>query len=116
MSADQRQRRLEHWVHWTLLGGLMVSALLLVTGMLALVTGGKVSTPPPQSLGALLREGMQFHGPALTVLGLLVLMITPILRVIVLLIGWSLEREWRFTAVALAVLALLIASLVLGVG
>jgi uncharacterized membrane protein len=43
-------------------------------------------------------------------------MVTPILRVVVLLAGWAIDREWRFSAVALTVLALLIASLLLGVG
>lgn len=110
------QHRLEHWVHWTLLSGLFVSAVLLVAGMALMLFKGESSSPPHQSLGELLSESLRFRGPALTVLGLLVLMVTPILRVIVLSIGWALEHQWRFTAVALAVLALLIISLLLGVG
>lgn len=113
---QHQQRRLEHWVHWTLLGGLCLSAVLLVAGLLAMLAQGEVSAPPSQPLGTLVRDSLKLQGPALTALGLLVLMITPILRVIVLLCGWALEREWRFTAVAFAVLALLIASLLLGVG
>lgn len=113
---NQHKHHLEHWVHWTLLGGLLVSAVLLVTGMLAMLTKGEIPTAGHEPLAELLRESAQFHGPALTVLGLLVLMVTPILRVVVLLAGWAIDREWRFSAVALTVLALLIASLLLGVG
>lgn len=112
---EQHQHRLEHWVHWTLLGGLIVSAVLLVSGMLAMLFEGEISASPHEPLGTLLREAMHFRGPALTVLGLLVLMITPIVRVVVLLVGWALDRQWRFMLVALAVLALLIISLLLGV-
>jgi uncharacterized membrane protein len=43
-------------------------------------------------------------------------MLTPILRVLVLAIGWLLEKEWRFAAIALCVLALLATSVVLGTG
>jgi uncharacterized membrane protein len=43
-------------------------------------------------------------------------MLTPILRVIVLGVGWLLEREWRFAAIAFFVLALLATSMVLGTG
>jgi hypothetical protein len=36
--------------------------------------------------------------------------------VIVLACGWLLEREWRFTAIAIIVLTLLATSVVLGTG
>lgn len=111
---EHRQHRLEHWVHWTLLGGLSVSAVLLVAGILAMLAQGEPAATPHQPLGELVRESTQFKGPALTVLGLLVLMITPILRVVILLLGWTLQREWRFSAVSLVVLVLLIVSLLLG--
>ena len=113
---DRDRHQLEHWVHWTLLSGLAASAVLLVAGLCAMLVQGYESVSPHESLGKLIRDAVQVRGPALTTLGLLVLMITPILRVIVLLAGWTMRRDWRFAAVALVVLTLLILSLSLGVG
>jgi hypothetical protein len=43
-------------------------------------------------------------------------MATPIVRVGVLAVGWTIEGDWRFAAVAATVLALLGLSLYLGMG
>ena len=55
-------------------------------------------------------------GTAILQLGLLVLMLTPVARVVVLAVGWLVDREWRFALVALFVFALLMTSLILGTG
>lgn len=110
------ERQLEHWVHWTLLSGLAVSAVLLIIGMLAALVQENPTSEPRQPLSDLVTAATAFDGQALTTLGLLVLMITPILRVVVLLVGWTWRRDWTFAAVAVVVLALLIVSLSLGVG
>lgn len=47
-------------------------------------------------------------------LGVLVLMSTPMLRVIVLAFEFARDREWAFVAITLGVLFLLIVSFVLG--
>ena len=115
MSHDD-SHQLQHWVHWTLLAGLIVSAVLLTCGVAAMLVQGHEHAPRHESLVTLCREAAGFHGPAITTLGLLVLMITPILRVVVLLVGWTLRRDWAFATVAFVVLALLVLSLSLGVG
>lgn len=115
MGRDDRHQ-LQHWVHRTLLTGLVISALLLIGGVTAMLAQGHEQVPRHDSLSTLLHEVARFNGPAVTTLGLLVLMITPIMRVVVLLLGWTLERNWVFAAVALVVFGLLILSLSLGVG
>ena len=108
--------QLQHWVHRTLLGGLVISAGLLLAGVLATLVQGQQEAPRHESIAALLHGAGRLDGPALTTLGLLVLMVTPIVRVVVLLVGWVRRRDWHFAAVALVVLALLVISLSLGVG
>lgn len=109
-------RRLEHAVHWTLLSGMVISSALLISGIVAMLAQGSQQAPRQESLATLIRDASRLDGPALTTLGLLALMVTPVLRVVVLLIGWALDRDWRFAAVAMVVLALLILSMSLGVG
>jgi uncharacterized membrane protein len=108
--------RLEVWVHRSLLAGLVVSGLMLIVGLtLALLRGqvGPQGQPPPPD--SLIRRAARGDGVAWLDLGLISLIATPILRVIVLAVGWGLAGERRFAAVATTVLALLVLGLVLGV-
>lgn len=113
---DEDSRQLQRWVHWTLLAGLSISAALLTCGLAAMLAQGHEHAPRHESLATLCREAAEFQGPAITTLGLLVLMITPIMRVVVLVAGWAVRRDWLFASVALVVLGLLVLSLSLGVG
>ncbi len=76
--------------------------------------------PRPEGLITNVRELFRLageaNGVALMELGVLALLFTPILRVVVLGIGWSIERDRRMAGVALVVLVLLAISLVMGVG
>jgi uncharacterized membrane protein len=47
-------------------------------------------------------------------LGLIVLLATPAMREVVLLWGYARQRQWRFAAIALAVMIILAVSVVLG--
>lgn len=113
---EQRPRyRLEHAVHWALFGGLSASTALLTCGLAgALIHGGPRPEGPPPPFVDILRGAARGEPVALMGLGLLLLIATPVLRVAVLAVGWSLERNRRFAAVACAVLALLVVSFLLG--
>lgn len=114
-DRHQSTSKLAHWVHWALTAGVAMSAVLLLMG---LVVTFSTHEPRPEGVPEagfeLLHHAIQGHGPAILNLGLLILMLTPALRVSVLAIGWFWERDWVFTAVAACVLALLTTSLFLG--
>ncbi|SIN68314.1 Protein of unknown function [Singulisphaera sp. GP187] len=117
MARDEGTGRLEHWVHRSLLAGLALSGLLLVAGLvLVLMRGQARPEGRPPALAVMLQRGSTGEGTALLELGLLILMLTPGLRVAVLALGWGLAGEKRFSTVALIVLGLLGLSLFLGVG
>lgn len=62
-----------------------------------------------------LREGLlALRGQALIVLGLLILIATPLLRVAVSIIAYAIERDVAFVLITSLVLALLVLSIVLG--
>jgi uncharacterized membrane protein len=118
MVESSDSHPLAHWVHWSLLLGVVLSGVLLGTGLaVALIRDDpRPELKKPLPVEVLLRDGRDGNGVALIYLGLLALMVTPVLRVVVLVIGWGVEGDWRFAGVALAVLGLLGVSVFLGLG
>ena len=113
MDRDGSQR-LAHWVHWTLLAGVCLSGVLLGLGLVLFFWHGQVSqaqanmgTPPSLDL-----KNIE-NGIGLMQIGLLILIATPMMRVLVLALGWSFSKNIRFAVVAWLVLALLVISLLL---
>lgn len=116
MTEDQQEVRLAQAVSWTLLCGLTASVVLILIGWLLTVT-----KEPPENMhdtGLLALPARAAHGDGTAVLemALLVLMLTPVARVLILAIGWSRSRDWTFSLIAFCVLALLSLSVLLGTG
>ena len=87
--------RLERWVGKILTAGVLASTGLLAAGLLLQLVGVGLGT-----------------AAALTNAGLIVLMATPVARVAVSVIEYSLERDWLFAMLTTTVLVILLGSLV----
>lgn len=117
LPANTESHRLAHWVHWNLLVGVALSGLLLITGlMLSSARGRQIPQGPPPPLRHVIGEAIRGNGVAFMRLGLIVLMLTPVVRVVVLMLGWALARDYRFALVALMVLGLLSLGVLLSLG
>jgi uncharacterized membrane protein len=79
-------RRLERVIEVGLSAGVLVSGLLLVAGLVLGATG-------------------------LLWWGVLLLILTPVVRVVVVTVGLILDHDWLFSAVSLFVLSVLLSSL-----
>ncbi len=95
-----------------LMGGGVVSILLMALG-LALLLLGFPATPSGPSPESLLRGALALSPSALMELGIVILTATPAAGVAVLGLGFSWQRQFRFALVSLAVLVTLLLSLVL---
>jgi len=113
VSDQSSERREELAVQRLLRGGLILSSLLMAIGMAwALVAS------------TLERHSVSFRSVAhyvatgrpsgLMGLGLFVLVALPVARIIVLVVDFTRERDWRYAAVGLTVLGLLILAVFLG--
>jgi uncharacterized membrane protein len=115
-ATPQQTRSLNDAVHEILIIGLGISTVLLVTGLiLELLTRGalpEVTLDPVEAF----RQTLQLRSLGFLSLGLLVLMITPIVRVIGSMVVFIWERDRRYTLITLAVLVVMTASLLLGRG
>jgi len=117
VAREQSSNRLGWAVHISLLGGLVISGALLILGAtLTLTSHARHSPSRPAGVETLVARSAKGDGTAILDLGFLVLMLTPVLRVIVLAVGWLTDRKWRLGMIALCVLALLLTSMILGTG
>jgi len=128
ITHDPRIRGLEFLISRLLRLGVITSVALIVVG--AIVTFlqhpdyltsrtelAKLVAPDanfPHAIPVLLRELSELRGDAIVTLGLLVLMATPVMRVLVSVIAFVYERDRIYILVTTTVLCLLLLSLVLG--
>ena len=128
MSDPQEARRAELLISWLLRIGVGTSALLVVIGMvlvfqhhpsyrsshtdLATLTSG--SADYPHNVREVLVSAMEGRGQGIAMLGLLLLIATPVMRVAVSILLFVHERDYRFVSITAVVLALLLLSFVLG--
>jgi uncharacterized membrane protein len=114
MDTD-KEHSVDRLIHYTLLGGVSISATLLVVGLFIVLARG---TPHPEitpSSSDILHHAFMANGVGLIYLGLLLLMITPLARVIMLIYGYARIGWWRFALVSLLVLTLLGTGFALGI-
>jgi uncharacterized membrane protein len=103
---------------FVLRAGVIVSALLTLGGLVAGLRS-RISLHQVRhhalalSVPTIVRQAAHGQGFALMEAGLLVLVITPVLRVAVSLVLFGRHRDWPFMALTAVVLALVVGSLIL---
>lgn len=108
-------------IGWILQGGVILSAAVILFGVLLLpfrpggFTLSRLETFP-HSLSQVWTGLLGLHPQAFIALGLLLLIATPVLRVAVSVVAFAFEHDRLYVAITLLVLAILIASFVLGKG
>jgi len=121
-DRDALVRRTELAISNVLRGGVLLSALIIGAGVVLFYVrdaqsgGGLLDRPYPHSL-AEVSNGLAHGEPiAIIALGLLLLLSTPVVRVAVSIFAFVAERDWRYVVITALVLAILIASFLLGKG
>jgi len=114
--AVERQHELNTVVHRVLIVGLAISTVLILIGLgLDLVRHRQVPTAAP-TFREVFRRTAELRPSGFLTLGLLVLVATPILRVIGSTIAFLYERDWRYALITFVVLVVVTLSLLLGRG
>lgn len=119
---DDLLRQTELIISYVLRGGVMLAAAIIALGALLFYIGylraGSKSGPivyPHTASQVFL--GLGRHDPVAVIsLGLLVLLLTPVLRVLVSVVTFALEHDWRYTGITLLVFFILLVSFLLGRG
>ena len=118
LQADQRMDQIMGLLLRT--GVILAAALVFVGGVLFVVrhplpvTNYRVFQGEPEELRTvpgIIRNAFSWHGRGLIQLGLLVLIATPVARVIFSVFAFLYEKDWTYVTVTLLVLGLLLYSL-----
>ena len=96
-SQGHHAARLNRLIQVTLVAGLSVSMLLMVTGAVLYMLQAPAA------------------GTCM-VAGIVALMVTPAVRVLVAALGYVLDRDWTFALISLGVIAVLTVSVLIGKG
>jgi len=116
--------RLDRVVSAVLRSGVLFSAALVLAGGVAFLTSHRQDIPDyrkfhhePASLASIhgvLQGAIALDPLYIIQLGLLILIATPVVRVLTCAAGFAFERDWTYAIVSLIVLALLIAGVGFG--
>ena len=119
-EKDRRLRQAELAISHVLRGGVVISAAIILLGViwfyLQMAMTGHATLTYPHTVVEVAQEFAQGDPLALVAFGLLILLLTPILRVAISIIIFALERDWLYTVITLIVLLILLVSLLLGRG
>jgi uncharacterized membrane protein len=116
--------RMEIWVGNLLRAGvLLAGVIVLIGGIIYLVRHGgqlpdyRIFHGQPSELrfmSGIFQDAVSLSGRGVIQLGFLVLIATPVMRVLVSGVAFALERDWLYVVVVLIVLAVLLYSLIFG--
>lgn len=116
MVMPGERRDLDQVVHAVLVIGLTISGALMISG---LILGLVLHRELPEAMPAITEipgRILSLRPSGFLALGLLVLIATPILRVIGSIAAFVYEHDWRYTAITSVVLLVLLLSLLIGKG
>jgi uncharacterized membrane protein len=116
MARRDRSTDVNRVVRWVLLTGVVASVSLIAVGLLLLLVTAAPHRDHVLPVGQALAEALHFRPTPWLDLGILVLMFTPIVRVVAALVVYVRERDWRFVLVSVIVLSILGLSMALGRG
>lgn len=108
-------------ISWLLQVGVIVSSIIIIIGLLlVLLQPGALTnqslTNFPHTLEQFFAGLLRLQPLAVVMLGLAILIATPILRVAFSILAFYLERDYRYVLITCIVLALLILGMLLGKG
>lgn len=105
--------------------GVIISSVVVLTGGIIFLLSNGNSIPdyhsflglvmPFHSLSAVLKGIAEGNGQAIIQAGIILLIATPIARILFSIIGFIRERDWLYILIASIVLAIIMTSMLLGI-
>jgi uncharacterized membrane protein len=112
----KQQKDLDQVIHQLLVIGLAISVIFMLLGLFLDLTMHRVIPTAIPQISEIFSRALALRPSGFLSLGLLVLMATPIVRVIGSFIAFIYERDWRYAGITFLVLIIVTLSVVLGKG
>jgi uncharacterized membrane protein len=109
-----RRATIDTVVHHTLVAGVAVGLALLVAGLVLTLAGRGGLAVASLKAPAAVPAAFHLRAAGFYSLGLLVLILTPFIRVLGSIVAFAAARDWRFVAVTSAVLCVMLVSIAVG--
>ena len=117
MNTQKDARGMEHAISRTLRAGVLTGAAVTLFGLILYLVTGRSGYPGasfPTTLPAILAGVLALKPYAVILLGLFILILTPVLRVGLSVFLFLHEKDMRFARITALVFAILIVSFLLG--
>ncbi len=115
-ARAKKTRDLNHVVHQLLIVGLYASVFLMVTGIVIDLVRQRAFPVAVLPLGEAFSRSVHLRASGYFSLGLLLLILTPVLRVVGSISVFLWERDWHFAGITFLVLAVMVTSILVGAG
>jgi uncharacterized membrane protein YfcA/uncharacterized membrane protein len=112
-GQDALVRQAEGLISTVLRGGVLLSAAIILVGLLMFVAQGERAHIFPHTLPMLVQSVAQGNPLGVIMLGLVVLLFTPVLRVAVSIGAFAAEHDRTYVVITSLVLALLLSSIII---
>jgi len=116
-------RQTELIISGVLRGGVLLSAAIIIFGLLDFYhiyftapNDPAIHRSFPHSFGSVVTSAFSGDPKGMIAFGLLILLLTPVMRVAVSILAFAVEHDWRYVVITIIVLSILIISFVLGRG
>ena len=113
MENKEEMLKIERSIGYILRIGVIVSAVIILIGMLLLFfqpTNDQV----PTDLWLIFQGVLKLNGEAFIMLGLFCLILTPVLRVVVSIVAFAKEKDYLYVIITLIVLVIMIIGMTFG--
>lgn len=113
MENKEEMLKIERSIGYILRIGVIVSAVIILIGMLLLFFQ-PANDQVPTDLWLIFQGVLKLNGEAFIMLGLFCLILTPVLRVVVSIVAFAKEKDYLYVIITLIALVILIIGMTFG--
>jgi uncharacterized membrane protein len=115
LSEDKAQNAIAAVLRY----GSLVSTLVMALGLVMILIRGLAAYPPlesPAPIREVVARALRFDALGISELGLILLLLTPIIRIAVAVTSFGLERDHKYMFIAFGVLVVVVFSITYAMG